>query len=144
MDLNELKNAFKPLVEEAGLTLYSVEFVNEYERDILRVTVDKMGPVDIDEVSKATELINEYLDKADPIKDPYSLEVTSRGIEKEFTLDEIEYYVGEYIFIKTVNQELYGDLMNIGGATILIKDRKNKKIKINMNDVVLLRTAVKF
>ena len=103
-----------------------------------------MGPVDIDEVSKATELINEYLDKVDPIKDPYSLEVTSRGIEKEFTLDEIEYYVGEYIFIKTVNQELYGDLMNISGATILIKDRKNKKIKINMNDVVLLRTAVKF
>ena len=144
MDLNELKNAFKPLVEEAGLTLYSLEFVNEHDRDILRVTVDKNGPVDIDEVSKATELINEYLDKVDPIKDPYSLEVTSRGIEKEFTLDEVEYYVGEYIFVKTINQELYGDLLSINGATLVLKDRKNKKIKINMNDVVLLRTAIKF
>ena len=144
MDINELKKAFEPLVKEAGLTLYSVEFTNEYEKDILRVTVDKMGPVDIDEVSKASELINEYLDKVDPIKDPYSLEVTSRGIEKEFTLEEIDYYIGEYIFIKTVNQELYGDLISANGATILIKDRKNKKIKINMNDVVLLRTAVKF
>ena len=144
MDINELKKGFEPLVKEAGLTLYSVEFINEYEKDILRVTVDKMGPVDIDEVSKASELINEYLDKVDPIKDPYSLEVTSRGIEKEFTLDEIDYYIGEYIFIKTVNQELYGDLISANGATILIKDRKNKKIKINMNDVVLLRTAVKF
>lgn len=144
MDLNELKNAFKPLVEEAGLTLYSLEFVNEYDRDILRVTVDKNGPVDIDEVSKATELINEYLDEVDPIKDPYSLEVTSRGIEKEFTLDEVEYYVGEYIFVKTINQELYGDLLSVNGATLVLKDRKNKKIKINMNDVVLLRTAIKF
>ena len=144
MDINELKKAFEPLVKEAGLTLYSVEFINEYEKDILRVTVDKMGPVDIDEVSKASELINEYLDKVDPIKDPYSLEVTSRGIEKEFALEEIDYYIGEYIFIKTVNQELYGDLISANGATILIKDRKNKKIKINMNDVVLLRTAVKF
>ena len=144
MDINELKKAFEPLVKEAGLTLYSVEFINEYEKDILRVTVDKMGPVDIDEVSKASELINEYLDKVDPIKDPYSLEVTSRGIEKEFTLEEIDYYIGEHIFIKTVNQELYGDLISASGATILIKDRKNKKIKINMNDVVLLRTAVKF
>ena len=62
MDLNELKNAFKPLVEEAGLTLYSVEFVNEYERDILRVTVDKMGPVDIDEIKRKLNYDFEIMD----------------------------------------------------------------------------------
>lgn len=144
MNLDLIKDKIKPLVEEAGLILYDVEFVKENGNDILRITVDKKGYVDIDEVTLATEKINEYLDKEDPIKEAYSLEVTSRGIEHEISLDEIKDYVGEYIFIKTIEQELYGDVVSIEGADIIIKDRKNKKIKINMNDVVLLRTAVKF
>lgn len=144
MDLNKIKNDIIPLLEGLELLLYSIDFKEENGVHTLEIIVDKKGDIDIDEITKATELINEYLDKEDPIDSEYQLLVESRGIEREFGIDEVEDYIGSYIFVKTVNEELYGDLLSLDGANILIKNRKNKKIKINLNDVVYLRTAVKF
>ncbi len=144
MNLDKIKADITPLVESVGLVLYKLEYLSENDQYILRVTVDKKGYVDMDEVTKVTELVNEYLDKEDPIDNEYQLEVTSRGIEKEFTIDELPEYKGEYIFIKTVDIEMYGTLLTVETDEIVLKDRKNKKIKINLNDVVYLRTAIKF
>ena len=144
MDLNKIKNDIIPLLEGLELSLYSIDFKEENGVHTLEIIVDKKGDIDIDEITKATELINEYLDKEDPIDSEYQLLVESRGIEREFGIDEVEDYIGSYIFVKTVNEELYGDLLSLDGANMLIKNRKNKKIKINLNDVVYLRTAVKF
>ena len=144
MDLNKIKNDIIPLLEGLELSLYSIDFKEENDVQTLEIIVDKKGDVDIDEITKATELINEYLDKEDPIDSEYQLLIESRGIEREFGIDEVEDYISSYIFVKTVNEELYGDLLSLDGANMLIKNRKNKKIKINLNDVVYLRTAVKF
>ena len=144
MDLNKIKNDIIPLLNNLELSLFSIDFRKEEGSDVLDIVVDKKGDIDIDEITKATELINEYLDKEDPIDGEYQLIVESRGIEREFSIDEIEDYIGEYIFVKTINEEMYGDLLSLDGANMLIKNRKNKKIKINLNDVVYLRTAVKF
>ena len=144
MDLNKIKNDIIPLLNNLELSLFSIDFRKEEGSDVLDIVVDKKGDIDIDEITKATELINEYLDKEDPIDGEYQLIVESRGVEREFSIDEIEDYIGEYIFVKTINEEMYGDLLSLDGANMLIKNRKNKKIKINLNDVVYLRTAVKF
>ena len=144
MDLNKIKLDITPLLEGLELSLYSIDFKEENGVYTLEIVVDKKGDIDIDEITKATELINEYLDKEDPIDKEYQLLVESRGIEREFCVDEVEDYIGSYIFIKTINEELYGDLISLEGANMIVKNRKNKKIKINLNDVVYLRTAVKF
>ena len=144
MDLNKIKLDITPLLEGLELSLYSIDFKEENGVYTLEIVVDKKGDIDIDEITKATELINEYLDKEDPIDREYQLLVESRGIEREFGVDEVEDYIGSYVFIKTVNEELYGDLLSLEGANMIFKNRKNKKIKINLNDVVYLRTAVKF
>ena len=143
--LNKLKDDIKELLKDSPLSLYSVEFNEENGVDTLTVTVDKVsGYIDIDEIEDATNKVNEYLDKTDPIESEYSLVVTSRGIEKELTIDELPNYINEYLFIRTFEQELYGTLLSIEGAVATIKNPKNKKVKINLNDIEFVRIAIKF
>ena len=143
--LNKLKDDIKELLKDSSLSLYNVEFNEENGVDTLTVTVDKtQGYIDIDEIEDVTNKVNEYLDKTDPIDTEYSLVVTSRGIEKELTIDELPNYINEYLFIRTPEQELYGTLLSIEGAIATIKNPKNKKVKINLNDIEFVRIAIKF
>lgn len=143
MNLEKIKNDISIIISEIGLSLYSVEYVQENDTNILRITVDRRQPINIDDVTKATDLINPYLDKEDPINEEYSLEVTSRGAEKGLNLEETSDYIGEYVFVKTFDQEHYGELISSENGSIILKI-KNKKVAINYNDCLLIRLAIKF
>lgn len=144
MNLDKIKEEMTNIVSECELKLYKLEFENTPDGQVLRVTVDKKEPMSMDDISLVTEKINLYLDETDPIESEYSLEVTSRGIEKEFNDDEINDFLNEYIFVKTLNEEFYGTLKGRENQYLLVKNNKNKIIKIDLNDVTLMRTAVKF
>ncbi len=54
---------------------------------MLRVAVDKDGGVTLDEVADATRAVGEVLDGSDVMgQQPYTLEVTSRGVDRPLTL----------------------------------------------------------
>ena len=57
------------------------------KRRILRIAVDKDGGVTLDEVAEATREVNRVLDESDVMgEQPYTLEVTSRGVDRPLTL----------------------------------------------------------
>jgi len=144
MDIEDLKTKIAPLVEESGLILYSLTYKKDKDTNILEVVVDKKGDVNIDDVTKATNLINDYLDKCDPIEEEYTLEVMSRGIEKEFDVDDAQDYINQYVLVKTIEQTFLGTLIEKSDGIIVIKDKRNKKIKIYTNDVVEIKTTIDF
>src|SRR3954468_13614303 len=70
-----------------GLDLEAVEITPAGKRRILRVAVDKDGGVTLDEVAEATREVNRALDESDVMgEQPYTLEVTSRGVDRPLTL----------------------------------------------------------
>ena len=70
-----------------GLDLEAVEITPAGKRRILRVAVDKDGGVTLDEVAEATREVNRVLDGSDVMgEQPYTLEVTSRGVDRPLTL----------------------------------------------------------
>lgn len=144
MDLNKIKNDCLPFIEELGLSLYSLDFKKENDTNVLEFVLDKKGFVDISEIEMATEKINAYLDKEDPIAEDYSLSITSRGVEKEVDFDDLNYYLKEWVEVKTIDQLHVGELVEASSDSVTIKTAKNKKIKINGNDVLSIRTIVKF
>ena len=73
----------QPLVEQAGLTLWDVEFVKEGADWFLRVTVDRDEGVSIDQCETVSRALDKLLDKADPIRQSYILEVASAGLERQ-------------------------------------------------------------
>ena len=73
----------KPIVEEEGCSLWDVEYVREAGSWYLRIYIDKVGGVDIDDCERISRRLDPVLDEADPIPDSYVFEVGSAGIERE-------------------------------------------------------------
>lgn len=73
----------RPVVEEAGCTLWDVEYVREAGTWYLRVYIDKDGGVSIDDCERISRELDPILDEADPIPDRYVFEVGSAGAERE-------------------------------------------------------------
>ena len=70
-----------------GLDVEAVEITPAGKRRILRVAVDKDGGVTLDDVADATREVSEVLDDSDVMGEmPYTLEVTSRGVDRPLTL----------------------------------------------------------
>lgn len=70
-----------------GLDVEAVEVTPAGKRRVLRVAVDKDGGVTLDDVAEATREVSRILDESDVMGEmPYTLEVTSRGVDRPLTL----------------------------------------------------------
>lgn len=70
-----------------GLDVEAVELTPAGKRRILRVAVDGDRGVTLDDVADATRAVSEVLDASDVMGEmPYTLEVTSRGVDRPLTL----------------------------------------------------------
>jgi len=70
-----------------GLDVEAVELTPAGKRRILRVAVDGDHGVTLDDVADATRTVAEVLDASDVMgEQPYTLEVTSRGVDRPLTL----------------------------------------------------------
>jgi ribosome maturation factor RimP len=73
-------------LQELGLDLEAVELTPAGNRRVLRIAVDQDGGVSLDDVAAATRAINDVLDQSDAMgEQPYTLEVTSRGVDRPLT-----------------------------------------------------------
>ncbi len=70
-----------------GLDVEAVEITPAGKRRVLRVAVDKDGGVTLDDVADATREVDRVLEASDVMgEQPYTLEVTSRGVDRPLTL----------------------------------------------------------
>ena len=74
-------------LKEMGLDVEAVEVTPAGKRRVLRVAVDKDGGVTLDDVADASREVSRVLDDSDVMGEmPYTLEVTSRGVDRPLTL----------------------------------------------------------
>ena len=70
-----------------GVDVEAVELTPAGKRRVLRVAVDKDGGVTLDDVADVTRETSRVLDESDVMGEhPYTLEVTSRGVDRPLTL----------------------------------------------------------
>ncbi|OLN29257.1 ribosome maturation factor RimP [Desulfosporosinus metallidurans] len=78
----------EPLVKEKGLELVNVEYIKEGAHWYLRLYIDKVGGVDMDDCSGVSHAVSEMLDEKNPIPQAYMLEVSSPGLERPLKKEE--------------------------------------------------------
>ena len=77
----------EPAVQATGVDLEDVEIRTVGRRIVVRVLVDSETGVSLDQVAAASTAVSEALDADDPFGDePYTLEVSSPGVERPLTL----------------------------------------------------------
>ena len=77
-----------PIIEEHGFELVDVEYVKEGSDYYLRVYADKEGGINIDDCVLISRSLEEKLDAADRMTDPYILEVSSPGLTRPLKKDK--------------------------------------------------------
>ena len=82
-----ITDLISPAVTEAGFFLEEVQIASPGSHRIVTCVVDGQTPLNLDQVTVASRLISELLDSADFMGEtPFTLEVTSPGIDRPLTL----------------------------------------------------------
>lgn len=95
----------EPMCAHAGYELVDVRFVTEPGGWVLRVFIDRapaengVAPaIDLDDCERMSREVSALLDVEDPISHPYSLEVSSPGIDRPLvSVDHFRRFVGAEI-----------------------------------------------
>jgi ribosome maturation factor RimP len=73
-------------VSALGLDVEAVELTPAGNKRVLRIALDRDGGIGIDHITDATRALSEALDASDVMgSQPYTLEVTSRGVDRPLT-----------------------------------------------------------
>ncbi|WP_371301751.1 ribosome maturation factor RimP [Nocardioides sp.] len=84
---DEVASVLMAPLEQLGLDLEAVELTPAGSRRVLRIAVDQDGGVTMDDVAAATRDLSAVLDDTGVMGErPYTLEVTSRGVDRPLTL----------------------------------------------------------
>ena len=98
-NIDKLTELFQPVFDECHVRLYEIVWLGNEKT--LQVAIDNDAhAIDLDICAEVSEKLGVVLDKYDPIKEEYSLEVCSPGAEREIKdYAEFEQLVDEYIYV---------------------------------------------
>ena len=118
----------KDITDPLGIDIYDVEYVKEAGEFYLRIYIDKPDGVTIDDCEKVSRALSDELDKSDPIRDAYILEVSSPGLGRKLKKDRhFEKSIGEKVEVKLFeaadgSKEYTGILKSYDAESITVSD----------------------
>lgn len=90
-----------PVATALGCELWGVELIRSRNHSLLRVFIDKIGGVSVDDCERVSRHLASVLDVEDPIPGEYTLEVSSPGMDRPFfTPHQYHAYIGEDIRVQ--------------------------------------------
>ena len=126
----------RPVVEEEGCKLWSVEYIKEAGTLYLRIFIDKDGGVGIADCEAISRRLDPILDEADPIPESYVFEVGSAGAERELKRpSDFEQFIGSDVEVKLYQpyegrKTLVGTLEEYNDGNITVSGVELKKEQI--------------
>ncbi|MCR4562167.1 MAG: hypothetical protein K5694_03060 [Bacilli bacterium] len=151
-EITKVRTILEGPLREVGYSLAEVNLTNGKDGLSLNIIVDKDDPISLDDIVRVSEIIDPILEKEDPIKGPYVLDVSSLGAEKPIALDKLEKYVSRYVNLHLSNPYkgeniLEGTLLEVTDSSLTLSVKvKSRKVKISLprEDVDKARLAIEF
>ncbi|MCW2762315.1 MAG: hypothetical protein JWR85_2516 [Marmoricola sp.] len=131
-------------IQDLGLDLEAVDLTSVGKRRILRVAIDKDGGVTMDDIADATREVSRVLDETNLMgQQPYTLEVSSPGVERPLTLPrhwrrntgrlvKVTFREGEPVTGRITSSDDDGAVIDVEGADQRVEYAAVKKAKIQI------------
>ncbi|MDD5495739.1 MAG: ribosome maturation factor RimP [Candidatus Omnitrophica bacterium] len=116
-------------LEENGMELVNITFKREQQGMVLRLLVDTLAGVTLDECEALNNFLSEALDKDNVIDEHYTLEVSSPGLDRPIKTDrDFERVMGKDLDITTYERiddkkAHQGKLMGMDKENIVIESK---------------------
>jgi ribosome maturation factor RimP len=132
--IERLTALLEPAASANGYELVAVEQAGGRHTPVIRVLLDREGGLNLDAIAAANRWITEILDAEDPINGPYTLEVSSPGIDRPLVKRaDFERFVGEDVHLKVVASEKrkswHGVLLGMEGDDVVL-EVEGERVKI--------------
>jgi ribosome maturation factor RimP len=129
-----------------GLDVEAVEITPAGKRRMLRVAIDKDGGVTMDDIAEATKEVGRVLDDTDVMgEQPYTLEVTSPGVDRPLTLPRHwRRNVGRLVKIKLNDASSLTGRITASAETTATVDVDGTPCEITLDQVDKARIEIEF
>lgn len=148
---DRLAEVLAPAVAPLGLELEAVELANAGRRRLLRVIVDADADagtdgLTLDRLADATRAVSQALDDADAMgEQPYTLEVTSPGVDRPLTLPRHwRRNVGRKVAVTTTDQTRRTGRIRAVGETSVTLDVGGTEVEMRYDDIAKALVQVEF
>ncbi len=144
--IDRVRALVEPVTADVGVELFDLEL----NGGVLRITLDKPGGVDLEDITRVTRAVSRALDDADPITGHYTLEVSSPGLERSLrTPAHWAWAVGRQVAVKAV-ASFDGERRMTGmvtaadeeGATLALDEPAGEVVELRYDDVERARTVL--
>jgi ribosome maturation factor RimP len=113
----QLKALLAPLVARMGYELWGLEYRAGRHSALLRLFIDSEAGITLDDCAQVSAQVSALLDVEDPIRVPYTLEVSSPGVDRPlFEAAHYARYVGQRARVRT--QWPVGGQRNFAGEIV--------------------------
>ncbi len=116
-----------PVIEDMGFELVRVRLMSGKESTLQIMAQKPDGTIDVDDCGQISTAVSAVMDVEDPITDPYTLEVSSPGIDRPLTrLKDFAQWAGFEAKIETSElidgrRRFKGQLAGVEGDEILLE-----------------------
>lgn len=149
--IEKVKELICNLLKEKELEIVEATYKRQGPNMVLRLTLDKIGGVTLDECAWVNERLGELLDKEDIIPQQYLLEVSSPGLDRKLkSKKDFERIKGELIRVITYGpvdekREHIGKVLSCGEKelTLELTDTNLARI-IPLDKITNARLEIKF
>lgn len=136
---HRLTEMLEPIAEQHGYELVAVEQAGGRRSPVIRILLDREGGIDIEAIVKANQWLSEFFDEQDPISGPYSLEVSSPGVDRPLRKrSDFARFAGETVSIKAHargNRNTWtGVLLGMEGDDVVL-ECDGERVSIALDDI---------
>ena len=121
-------DALEKVASESNFEIVSVSVVGSKKSPILKVFIDVDGGVSFEELAHAQACINPTIEKIDPFDAPYTLEVSSPGIDRPLVLlKHFKQFSGNKAHVRVQmpvegRRNFNGEIEGVCDTTVTIRD----------------------
>lgn len=138
-----LTELLEPHAKEQGFELVAVELAGGRGTPVVRILLDREKGLTLDEVASANYWITQVLDEEDPISTPYTLEVSSPGVDRPLTKPaDFVRFAGETVNLKVQVDEKRkswtGVLVGMEGDDVLL-DVEDQRVRVPYETILKAR-----
>ena len=136
------------VAQRAGCELAYVKYLFERSNWVLRVVIDRDGGVNVEHCANVSRQLSALLDVEDLIEAAYTLEVSSRGLDRELLVAaDFKKYAGQRILVQTVegpegSTTLRGKLRGLDGGNVLLDEDAGERLELPRSSIAGARLEV--
>jgi ribosome maturation factor RimP len=144
----QIEEILRPIAVRLGLETVEVTVSGEAHRTVLRVLMDRPeGGITVEECARVNEALSRQLDLYDLFAHPYTLEVSSPGLDRLLHSDtDFRRFAGKKVEIKTLGtvdgqRHFRGVLLGMIGAAVVLQGERGQ-VQVPKDQIAQARLVV--